>query len=146
MLTTLVPTGMMPSLPKDISCKNCHGEGAMFLSVQHTPQQTGGYSDDDLKKILSMGIKPMPPDTTVSATCTPYAWTPSKTGIPLALYRYFHTWQASEEEKTGLVQYLRSLAPMTQGMLDFQGLRPPMGGMMPPAMGGTDMSAAGSGM
>jgi hypothetical protein len=35
----------------------------------------------------------------------------------------FHTWEATEEEREGLVTYLRSLTPKTQGPLDFQGLR-----------------------
>ena len=138
-LTTLVPTGTMPMLPKDISCKNCHGQGAEFLAVEHTPQQTAGYSDTDLKNILTMGMKPTPPDPTIPADCTPYAYMPSKTGVPLALYRFFHTWQATDDEQTGLVVYLRSLPPMAQGNLDFGGLVR-MGGTAapppPPAAGG----------
>jgi hypothetical protein len=121
-LSSLVPSaasGM--TLPKDLSCKNCHGDGANFLAVQHTPQQTGGYSDADLKKIITMGMKP--PGST------------SKTGVPLALYQYFHTWMANDDEQMGLVIYLRSLAPKSQGMLDFGGL------MM---MGGQTSGAAGS--
>jgi hypothetical protein len=117
MLTSIIPMGGAATmLPKDISCKNCHGDGAMFLDVQHTPQQTGGYSDDDLKKIITMGMKP------------PGAV--SKTGVPLAIYQWFHTWMASDAEQMGLVVYLRSLPPKSQGDLDFGGLMPPMGGAM----------------
>ena len=47
--------GMGFSIPDDLSCKNCHGGGAMALSVEHTPQQTGGYSDDDLDRDLHDG-------------------------------------------------------------------------------------------
>jgi len=122
MLSSIIPMGgaaMM--LPKDISCKNCHGDGAMFLAVQHTPQQTGGYSDDELKKIITMGMKP--------------AGSVSKTGVPLAIYQWFHTWMASDEEQMGLVIYLRSLAPKSQGDLDFGGLMPPMGGQASGAAG-----------
>jgi hypothetical protein len=134
MLTSIMPTGMMPmNLPKDLSCKNCHGEGAMFLAVEHTPQQTAGYTDEELAKILTMGMKPTPPDPTVPAECTPFAWMPSKTGVPLALYRWFHTWTASPEETAGLVLYLRSLPPKSQGALDFGGLRGGGGATMPPA-------------
>lgn len=122
MLSTIVPEGMMPMmLPDDISCKNCHGTGAQFLSVEHTPQQTAGYSDDELANILTMGMKPTP-DPAQPAQCTPYAWNPSKTGVPLPIYRWFHTWAATPEETKGLVVYLRSLPPKTQGMLDFGGL------------------------
>jgi hypothetical protein len=91
------------------------------LAVEHTPQQTGGYSDDDLKKIITMGMKP--PGSV------------SKTGVPLAIYQWFHTWMASPEEQMGLVVYLRSLAPESQGMLDFGGLMPPMGAQTAGAAG-----------
>jgi hypothetical protein len=127
-LDTLIPTGTSTAgIPKDVSCANCHGDGANFLDVQHTPQQTGGYSDDDLKKIITMGMKP------------PGA--KSKTGVPLALYAYFHTWMATDDEQQGLVIYLRSLTPKSQGALDFAGL-------MPGTTGGAAGSgaAAGSGM
>jgi hypothetical protein len=94
-------------IPDDLSCKNCHGTGAMALSVEHTPQQTGGYSDQDLINIFTMGMKP------------PKAgW---KSGIPMQLYTLLHTWGATEEEKRGLVAYLRSLTPAAQGAIDFGG-------------------------
>jgi len=126
MISSIVPSGAMPTaLPKDISCKNCHGEGAMFLDVEHTPQQTGGYSDDELKKIITMGMKP--------------AGAVSKTGVPLAIYQWFHTWMATDEEQMGLVIYLRSLEPKSQGMLDFMGLMPQSGGA---AMSGAAGAAA----
>jgi len=129
------------NLPKDVSCKNCHGEGAMFLSVQHTPQQTAGYTDDELAKILTMGMKPTPPDPNAQSQCTPYQWSPSKTGVPLALYRWFHTWTATDEEIKGLVMYLRSIAPASQGTLDFGGLVRGRMGAMAPAAGGAAGSA-----
>jgi hypothetical protein len=141
MLSSLVPDMSMLMnymLPKDISCKNCHGDGAMFLDVEHTPQQTGGYSDADLAKILTMGMKPTPPDPSIPAECTPYAYMRSKTGVPLAIYQWFHTWQATPDEVTGLVLYLRALKPETQGMLDFGGLMPP------PPGGGTATPPAGA--
>jgi hypothetical protein len=132
MLTSLIPMGGTQgmTIPKDPSCSNCHGDGASFLAVQHTPQQTGGYSDDDLKKIITMGMKP--------------AGSMSKTGIPLALYQYFHTWTATDAEQQGLVIYLRSLTPKTQGALDFNGLMPPGGGMMTGAAGSAPTDTAGS--
>jgi hypothetical protein len=96
-------------IPNDLSCRNCHGAGAMALDVEHTPQQTGGYSDDDLVSIFTMGMKP--------------AGSTFHTPFPEFLYERFHTWEASEEERKGLVVYLRSLEPKTQGPLDFMGLR-----------------------
>ena len=100
--------GGMFTIPDDLSCKNCHGGGAMALSVEHTPQQTGGYSDEDLVKIFTMGMKP------------PTAgW---KSGIPMPIYTLLHTWSATEEEQRGLIAYIRSLTPTPQGPIDFCGL------------------------
>ncbi len=96
--------------PKDVSCHSCHGDSAQFLSVQHTPQQTGGWTDDDLINIFTKGFKP---NGSVFVTMT-----------PPQLYQMFHQWQVTEQEKTGIVCYLRSLEPKTQGALDFQGLMP----------------------
>jgi hypothetical protein len=122
MLTRIVPSNEMPTLPQDISCKNCHGDGASFLSVQHTPQQTGGYSDEELIGIFTQGLKPTPPDVNLPADCSPYAWSMAKTPVPPPLFAYFHTWDASEDEKLGIAQYLRSLPPQSQGEIDFGGL------------------------
>ena len=96
------------SIPDDLSCRNCHGGGAEALSVEHTPQQTGGYSDDELIAIFTMGMKP--------------AGSEWNSGIPEFIYTRLHTWTATEEEKKGLVVYLRSLEPKTQGDIDFGGL------------------------
>jgi hypothetical protein len=103
-----MPMGL-PMIPTDLSCGNCHGSGAMALDVEHTPQQTGGYSDDDLKNIFSNGMKP------------PGA--KFHTMFPTFIYMMYHKWSATEDEKRGLVAYLRGLEPKTQGMLDFSGLR-----------------------
>jgi len=102
------PDPGMFTIPDNLSCKNCHGSGAMALDVEHTPQQTGGYSDADLIGIITMGMKP--------------PGGKFKTMVPPFIYTMFHTWGATEAEKTGLVAYLRSLTPMTQGMFDFGGL------------------------
>lgn len=95
-------------IPDDLSCRNCHGGGAMALSVEHTPQQTGGYSDEDLVKIFTMGMKP------------PTAgW---KSGIPMFIYTMLHTWSATPEEQKGIIAYLRALTPASQGEIDFGGI------------------------
>ncbi len=95
-------------IPDDLSCRNCHGGGADALSVEHTPQQTGGYSDEELIAIFTMGQKP------------PTAgW---RSGIPMFIYTMLHTWSATEEEKRGIIAYLRSMEPMSQGEIDFGGL------------------------
>ena len=117
-----IPDGGMPgsqySLPDDLQCSNCHGDGAQALDVEHSPQQTGGYSDDDLATIVTMGMKPKG-----AKFHTPF---------PPALYARFHTWDATPEELKGIIIYLRSLDPKSQGALDFQGLRDAFGGAPPP--------------
>lgn len=97
------------NLMNNVSCKNCHGSGAQFLAVEHTPQQTGGYTDEEIKQIFENGTKP------------PAAKWGSLPGI-MNYYPMFHKWAASPEEYQGLVVYLRSLEPKSQGMLDFMGL------------------------
>jgi hypothetical protein len=123
-----IDAGMMTlpgigEVPENASCANCHGEGAMFLDVQHTPEQTGGYSDMDLINIFTKGYKPN--------------GSLMHTMIPPQIYQRFHTWEATEEEKKGLVCWLRQFEPKPQGAFDFGGLgRPPM-------MGGTTMGGTG---
>ena len=51
-----------------------------------------------------------------------------RTGIPEMLYVRFHTWDATEAEKKGIVTYLRSIEPKSQGPLDFGGLMDAFGG------------------
>ena len=95
-------------LPNNLSCRNCHSSLATALDVEHTPQQTGGYSDDELISIFTMGMKPEG-----AGFHTPF---------PESIYTRFHPWDATDEEKKGIVVYLRSLEPKTQGPLDFMGL------------------------
>jgi hypothetical protein len=108
MLTPQMLQGGFMLMP-NLACTNCHGSGASFLAVEHTPQQTGGYTDDEIKNIFQMGMKP------------PGATFGSLPGIE-RFYPMFHKWMADEAEYAGLVVYLRSLEPKTQGALDFMGL------------------------
>jgi len=133
----MIDAGMAPigfNVPDNASCANCHGTGASFLDVQHTPEQTGGYSDMDLINIFTKGYKPN--------------GSTFHTRIPPQIYQRFHTWAATDAEKTGLVCYLRSMMPMAQGPYDFGGLGGPRpGGMMGGGAGGAGggMTAGGSG-
>jgi hypothetical protein len=106
-----VPAGAIVEYPHNISCKNCHGEGPMYLAVEHTPQQTGGDSDADLGNMITKGTKP--------------AGEAADSGVPLSIIQSFHTWMATDEERQGLVIYLRSLEPKSQGALDFGKSRMP---------------------
>lgn len=97
------PNWQPPPTPKNLACNNCHSSGAKYFEIQHTPNQIGDLSDDVLIQIFTTGMKPdgvpyhiLPPDLE-------------------HLYSEFHTWDATDEERKGLIVYLRSLTPMGQG-------------------------------
>lgn len=81
---------------EDTSCTNCHGETST-LNVRHTPQQTAGYSDAELISIFTEAKKP--------------EWAKMNTDFPPFIWRAVHTWNMTEEQKMGIVVYLRSLQP-----------------------------------
>lgn len=99
---------------KYVSCVSCHDPSAASSmatdsgrTVEHTPQQTGGFTDDQMKQIFLDGVLP-PSDA------NPLHISPNR-------FMSFHTWQASDDEANGLVAFLRSLTPKSQGPLDFGG-------------------------
>jgi hypothetical protein len=103
--------------PADFACTNCHGDTATaattpFKTVAHTPEQTGGFSDDDLVNIFKNGMVPQGGyfDSTI---------------VPQNAWSRFHHWSVTDAEAKGLVVYLRSLTPTSQtGMRgDFGGMR-----------------------
>jgi uncharacterized membrane protein len=105
---------------KDVACTNCHGPTATtnaFRTVSHTPQQTGGFSDDDLLNIFTKGMVPL--DGYFDSTVVPYSQ-----------WRQFHTWQMTPQEAKGVIVYLRSLTPEAQaGSRGTFGLRRPDAGL-----------------
>lgn len=103
---------------KDGACTSCHGATASFLMVQHTPYQTGGYSDDELTTIFTKGMKP--------------AGVVQRSFIPAFYWGMFHTWNATDAQKVGLVTYLRALAPVSQTTVDFPMRQAPDGGSIAP--------------
>jgi len=116
------------------ACTFCHiPEGAagtgttdtMRIDVEHTPQQTAGYSDEQIIKIFAEGIKPEGSNWRV----IPAAFGPR-------IYPTFHKWDVPDVTKKGIVAYLRSLTPKAQGAIDFGGLL--MGG----GLGGPRPAAA----
>ena len=99
---------------RDVSCLSCHDPAAASSmatdsgrTVEHTPQQTGGFTDDQLRKIFLSGVLP-------DSDANPLHINPSR-------FMGFHQWQASDDEAAGLVVFLRSLTPKSQGELDFGG-------------------------
>src|SRR5205823_3761794 len=107
----------------ELACTNCHGDNtnsnARYKDVQHTPEQTGGFSDDQLVPIFSMGQVPdggyFDPDIICPNTrCTP--------DQAYARWQSFHTWDMTDAEKKGIIVYLRSLTPAAQtGSSNFGG-------------------------
>jgi hypothetical protein len=109
------------------ACTNCHGATAttgVFKGIEHTPEQTAGFSDQELTDIIVNGI--IPDGGTYDQTIFPYAF-----------WQYFHKWaDLTDVQKKGMVVYLRSLTPMPQtGSADFGGAFARDGGgtMLPPA-------------
>ncbi len=98
----------------DVSCLSCHDPAAAASmatdsgrTVEHTPQQTGGFNDEQMKRIFLDGELP-------DSDANPLHISPMR-------FMSFHQWQASDAEADGLVVFLRSLTPKSQGELDFGG-------------------------
>jgi hypothetical protein len=99
----------------EAACTSCHGDTAtmgLFKTVSHTPQQTGGFSDDDLIRIFTMGM--VPPGGYFDESVVNYQ-----------TWQRFHRWQMTAEQAKGVIVYLRSLTPQSQAGMrgDFGGGR-----------------------
>jgi hypothetical protein len=108
------------------ACTNCHGPTATngpYKTVSHTPEQTGGFSDDDLENIILNGEVPdggyFDPSVLI-ATCD---GGPVCTSQAMALWHSFHRWDdITSDELPGVICYLRSLTPESQnGTSNFGG-------------------------
>ncbi len=108
------------------ACTNCHGPTATngpFKTVSHTPEQTGGFSDQDLADIILNGEVPdggyFDP-TVLVASCDGGA---SCTAQARGIWHYFHRWSdITPAELPGVICYLRSLTPQSQtGASNFGG-------------------------
>jgi hypothetical protein len=100
------------------ACTNCHGETATsgaFTDVSHTPEQTGGFSDQDLINIFTKGQ--FPPGAYFDQT--------------IVLYKVWQTWHKwsdiTPDQYRGVIVYLRSLTPRPQkGKVNFGAYGTPM--------------------
>ncbi len=85
------------------ACTGCHGDmptAGFFQGVQHTPEQTGGFTDQELIDIFVNGT-----DHTYDTTYVPYEY-----------WHVFHTWTDIDTpaKQKAMVVYLRSLKPMDE--------------------------------
>lgn len=105
--SSATPTAMQATA----ACTNCHGPTAnnVFKTVSHTPEQTGGFSDDELRNIFRNGILPAGGSFDSSV-------------VPLQFWQMFHKWTMTDEEAEGIIVYLRALTPEAQaGSFNFGG-------------------------
>jgi hypothetical protein len=109
-------------LDSNASCNFCHGVSAMFVGVEHTPLQLGGFTDEEVVTIFTMAKKP--------------EGAPMVSPVPANIWMSFHKWTMTEDEKAGILLYLRSLAPKGQAGFRF----PTFDGGRPPGLGGTGMT------
>jgi len=108
------------------ACTACHaakggdaGAGAGFNDVAHTPEQTGGFSDDQLLGIIQDGVVPGYSDAGVASSDAGYF---DPTIVSYHGWHHFHRWGLTSAEQKGIVVYLRSLTPTAQnGTSNFGG-------------------------
>ena len=138
------------------ACTNCHGPTATngaFNDISHTPEQTGGFSDQDLIGIITQGNIP---GWTVDGGAGPEAGYFDDSIISYRQWHRLHQWtDITQDEQLGIIVYLRSLTPAAQnGSANFGGRfdggRPPRdgggfphdgGGPPPPSDSGSAMDA-----
>jgi hypothetical protein len=98
------------------ACTSCHGPTApsgFLYDVNWTPEQAGGYSDDDLIGIVVHGVVPE------GGYFDPNI-------ISMMNFHTMHQWtDIAPDQYKGIVAYLRSLAPMAQqGPINLGGFGP----------------------
>jgi hypothetical protein len=104
---------VMIDLPATSACGNCHNP-MNTISVEHTPTQTAGYSNEELVSIFTTGAKPA--GVTFNSPLLRNA------PMPDCIYKEFHTWEMTDDEKKGIVWKLRSIPPRVQTEIDFRRL------------------------
>jgi hypothetical protein len=97
-------------LPKSSACGNCHAATSM-ITIEHTPTQTAGYSNEDLINIFTTGAKPAG-----GTFNSPFL---RSAPMPDCIYAAFHTWEMTDDEKKGIIWKLRSIPPKVQEEIDF---------------------------
>jgi len=101
------------------ACNTCHTAQAKTLKIENTPTQIAGYSDEELITIFTKGTKP--------------AGAAQKTMIPSFIWGMVHAWTVTEEEKEGLIAFLRTQAPKANPATIDYGVQPCPGAPAPAA-------------
>lgn len=107
---TLRESGAGGTLNANGACSTCHTAQAQTLKVEVSPKQIGGYSDDELVLIFTKGMKP-------EALAL-------RTQIPAFAWGRFHSWTVTEDEKQGLVAFLRTQPPKDNPVTIDYGVNP----------------------
>jgi mono/diheme cytochrome c family protein len=107
---TLLALGSGGKLNANGACSTCHTAQAQTLKIETTPKQIGGYSDEELREIFERGIKP-----------DGFAL---RTPIPAFAWGTFHSWTATEDEKLGLIAFMRTQLPKENPAIIDYGLGP----------------------
>ncbi len=100
-----------PFMGETPACTNCHGPESngklfgmtLFKDIAHTPEQTGGFSEDVLTNVFVNGV--IPDGGTYDPSITPYC-----------IWHLAHQWQDIDTpaKQEGMRAYLRSLPPQEQ--------------------------------
>lgn len=96
--------GVDAATPQQAACTNCHGDTAtnlMYKTIAHTPEQTGGFSDDQLQNIFRNGM--IPDGGYFDPNIVMYS-----------VWQSFHKWDMTDDEAKGIIVYLRALTPQAQ--------------------------------
>jgi cytochrome c553 len=88
------------------ACNTCHTAQAKTLKIENTPEQIAGYSDAELITIFTKGTKP--------------EGVAQKTMVPSYAWGMLHSWTVTDEEKQGLIAFLRTQTPTANpAMVDY---------------------------
>jgi hypothetical protein len=92
-------------LPETSACSACHNPVNPEITIEHTPTQTAGYSNDDLIQIFTQGAKSYRRGGTYNSPFLRAA------PMPDCIYKELHTWEMTDDEKRGIIWKLRSIPP-----------------------------------
>jgi len=130
------------------ACSNCHGPTATngpFKDVSHTPEQTGGFTDQELIDIVVNGNVPDGGYFDPNVIIPDASGNPAQEARAYQIWHSFHQWtDIDPDQQLGIVVYLRSLTPAPQdGTSNFGGRGPRDGGRRDGAGNPPPVDAAG---